>query len=147
MPGTPCWRAGAMETGREVVSLAPLAHRLRPERGRPDRRMAVRARLVLASRRLRFLGRDEEMVVKAALALGTPSIDVTKFVVWNESPFRTRYRVASGDRRAGQSGVLLGTIVLPHAGGYECVLQMDSGRIESFAAMALFPEIADADQA
>ncbi|MGH8463091.1 MAG: hypothetical protein ACRER5_03025 [Pseudomonas sp.] len=69
-----------------------------------------------------------------------PTVDIAKLVQWNPSPLGARYVAASGDKRAGQSGTVLGTIALRHASGYEVVMQMDhTGKIETFAPNGLFP--------
>ena len=73
----------------------------------------------------------------------TPTIDIAKLVQWNPSPLGARYVAASGDKRAGQTGTVLGTIALRHASGYEVVMQMDgTGKIETFAPRGLFPLVA-----
>ena len=77
----------------------------------------------------------------SALPLDTPAVDVSRLVEWNPTPYGTRYRVGSGDKRAGQTGTMLGTIGLKHAPGYAVVLQMDNGKVESFMPMSLFPEV------
>ena len=68
--------------------------------------------------------------------------DVSRFVRFEETPNGGRYRVGPGDRRAGHTGKVIGVISLKHADGYEVVLQLDDGKIDSFAPMQLFPEAA-----
>lgn len=51
-----------------------------------------------------------------------------------------RYRVGAGDSRSGQSGTAIGVISLRHSAGYEIVLQLDNGRVDSFSPMQLFAE-------
>ena len=69
------------------------------------------------------------------------ALDVRRFVQVNEfsEPY-PRYVVGSGNSRVGQRGAAIATIGLKHAGGYEILMHMDNGRIESFAPMQLFPE-------
>lgn len=76
------------------------------------------------------------------MAARTPfpaGVDLARFVKFNPSAFEQRYRVASGDKRAGREGVCIGTIVLKHSGGYEVLLRHDDGTIDSYNAMQLFP--------
>lgn len=75
-----------------------------------------------------------------ALALDTPAVELSRFVVWNEYPDRPAFRVGGvGGRRSGQEGIALGNIALKHAGGYEVVMQFPDGKIDSFHPMNLFP--------
>lgn len=71
---------------------------------------------------------------------GAPTVDVSKFVQWVPNNFGQRWRVGSDDSRIGQVGTALGNIALRHAGGYEVVLQLDNGKIDSFAPTSLLPE-------
>ncbi|ODP34990.1 hypothetical protein [Pandoraea sp. ISTKB] len=50
-----------------------------------------------------------------------------------------RWVVGPGDKRAGQSGTVIATIGLRHSSGYEIVLKLDSGKIDCFAPMQLYP--------
>lgn len=79
--------------------------------------------------------------VQVALNIGALPLDVSKLVVFNPNPHGQRWRSASGDFRRGVEGVAIGTICLKHASGYEVVLQMDDGSIDSFAPMSLFPVV------
>lgn len=51
-----------------------------------------------------------------------------------------RYSAASGDKRMGQRGQLIATVGLKHAQGYVAVLKLDSGKLDCFNPMGLFPE-------
>jgi len=66
-------------------------------------------------------------------------VDVSRFVTWTPVEDGQYLRVGSGDQRAGQRGRQIGVIALKHSPGYEVVMQLDNGRIESFAPMQLFP--------
>lgn len=52
-----------------------------------------------------------------------------------------RYIVGAGDRRAGQRGTLIAVLRFRHDGGYEVVLQLDNGKLDSFSFMQLRPEL------
>lgn len=65
--------------------------------------------------------------------------DLRRFVSVQELPEGLRYRVGSGCKRAGQCGVAIATIGLKRSAGYEVVMQLDNGSIESFRPMQLFP--------
>ncbi|KWK81861.1 MULTISPECIES: hypothetical protein [Burkholderia] len=52
-----------------------------------------------------------------------------------------RYIVGAGDRRAGLRGMLIAVIRFRHDGGYEVVLQLDNGKLDSFSFMQLLPEL------
>lgn len=69
-------------------------------------------------------------------------VDLSRLVTWTPVEDGPRLRVGSGDQRAGQRGVQIGVIAFKHSPGYEVVLQLDNGRIDSFAPMQLFPESA-----
>ncbi|MCA8228238.1 hypothetical protein [Burkholderia vietnamiensis] len=60
--------------------------------------------------------------------------------VFDPKAGQTRWMVGPGDRRQGQRGTAIATVGLRHAGGYEVVLKLDSGKIDSFSPMQLFPE-------
>ncbi len=79
------------------------------------------------------------MAGQLSLPLATTKLDVRRFVKFHPDPFGSRWLVGPGDGRAGQLGRSLGTIALKHAGGYEVVLELDSGKIDSFSPMQLFP--------
>jgi len=51
-----------------------------------------------------------------------------------------RMIVAHGDKRTGLRGKHIATISMKHSSGYEIVLQMDNGKIESFRPDQLFNE-------
>lgn len=53
-----------------------------------------------------------------------------------------RWIVGPGDKRQGSRGVAVATIGFRHSRGYEVVLQLDNGKLDSFAPMQLFPECA-----
>ena len=52
-----------------------------------------------------------------------------------------RYVAASGDKRMGQRGQLIATVGLKHAEGYVAVLKLDSGKLDCFNPMGLFPDV------
>lgn len=74
------------------------------------------------------------------LGLNTTDVDLNRLVDFHPAPHSTRYVVVEGSKRDGLAGLMLGTIALRHAGGYEVVLQLDNGRVESFGAHGLRPE-------
>lgn len=69
---------------------------------------------------------------------------LARFVRVEEAHTKTRYIVGAGCRRAGQRGACIAIISLRNSPGYEVVLQLDDGRIESFAPMRLFPDPSNA---
>lgn len=75
----------------------------------------------------------------ASLPLATTALDVGRFVTFTPDPAGARWEVGPGDKRAGQVGTCLGIIGFRHASGYEVVLQLDNGRIDSFAPLSLLP--------
>jgi len=75
----------------------------------------------------------------SALPLATTGLDLNKLVLFHQTPFPRRWSMGAGDKRAGVKGTELGTIVLRHGGGYEVVLQLDDGSIDTFHPMSLFP--------
>ncbi|MBN3507183.1 hypothetical protein [Burkholderia cenocepacia] len=52
-----------------------------------------------------------------------------------------RYVVGAGDSRTGARGTLIAVVRLRHAGGYELILQLDNGKLDSFSSMQLYPEL------
>lgn len=72
------------------------------------------------------------------------SYDLSKLVRFEETPDGARWIVGGGDRRAGLRGKCIGIVSLRHAGGYEVVLQLDNGKVDSFNPWQLFPEEAAA---
>ena len=52
------------------------------------------------------------------------------------------YRVGSGSQHVGASGKQVAVIALKRSGGYEIVLQLENGKLESFTPTQLFPIIA-----
>lgn len=68
------------------------------------------------------------------------TVDLSRFVTWTEVQDGQRYRVGSGDSRFGLRGKQIGVIAFKHSPGYEVVLQLDNGRIDSFSPMQLYPE-------
>jgi len=68
-------------------------------------------------------------------------LDASRFVRCEPIADGQRYRVGPGDRRTGQSGVVVAIISLKHSPGYEVVLHLDSGKQDSFAPMQLFPDL------
>lgn len=77
------------------------------------------------------------------LGLATTDLDLNRLVDFHPAPHSTRYVVVEGSKRDGTAGVILGTIALRHAGGYEVVLQLDNGRIDTFGPHGLRPERTD----
>lgn len=71
-------------------------------------------------------------------------IDLSKLVNYTEVEDGPWWRAGSGDSRFGQVGQQIGVIGLKHGGGYEIVMQMQSGKIETFRPMQLFPYTAQA---
>ena len=48
-------------------------------------------------------------------------------------------RIGAGSRHSGQYGRIIGTIRLKHGSGYELIVQLDSGAIETFRPFDLYP--------
>lgn len=71
-------------------------------------------------------------------------LDASRFVRCEPIIDGQRYRVGSGDKRAGQCGIAVAIIALKHSPGYEIVLHLDSGKQDSFAPMQLLPELGQA---
>jgi hypothetical protein len=65
---------------------------------------------------------------------------IAKLVRYEATPNGARWIVGSGDSRAGQRGTCIGIVSLRHVPGYEAVLQLDSGKVDTFNPMQLFPE-------
>lgn len=82
-----------------------------------------------------WVGDDAWKEARAAV-----EVDVRRFVDFNPDPFGRRWIVGPGEQRQGQRGKSLGTIDLRHGSGYSVILQMDDGRLDTFAPMSLYPE-------
>lgn len=52
-----------------------------------------------------------------------------------------RYVVGAGDNRTGARGTLIAVVRLRHSVGYELILQLDNGKLDSFSSMQLYPEL------
>lgn len=52
-----------------------------------------------------------------------------------------RYVVGAGDSRMGARGTLIAVVRLRHAGGYELILHLDNGKLDSFTNTQLYPEL------
>jgi hypothetical protein len=65
---------------------------------------------------------------------------LARFVRVEETPNGARWLVGAGDKRAGLRGRAIAIVSLKHAGGYEVVLQLDNGKLDSFAPYQLLPE-------
>lgn len=87
------------------------------------------------------------MTEQQLLDLGAMRVDLNRLVVFNPDPFGARWVSQEGSKRSGLRGKSLGTICLRHAAGYEVLLLLDNGRIESFAPDSLYPERQDAGAA
>lgn len=66
-------------------------------------------------------------------------VDLTRMVRYEEVPDGTWYRVGSGDSRAGGIGQVIGILALKHSPGYEVVLQLTDGKVDTFSPLQLFP--------
>jgi hypothetical protein len=66
--------------------------------------------------------------------------DLARLVHFEETPDGQRWVVGAGNSRAGMRGRSIGVISLKHSPGYEIVMQLDNGRIDTFAPYQLFPE-------
>lgn len=66
-------------------------------------------------------------------------IDLSKLVDYTAIEDGPWWRAGSGDSRFGQVGQQIGVVSLKHSSGYAIVMQMQSGKIESFRPMQLFP--------
>lgn len=71
--------------------------------------------------------------------MSTAGIDLSRLVRYEEVD-GGRWVVGHGDRREGQRGKQIGVVSLKHVGGYEVVLHLDNGRVDTFSPMQLFPE-------
>lgn len=69
------------------------------------------------------------------------AFDVSRLVRFEKTPNGARWLVGPGDGRQGQRGKCIGIVSLKHAPGYEVVLQLDNGKVDSFAPMQLFPDL------
>lgn len=65
--------------------------------------------------------------------------DLLRLIHFEADPYGQQWEVGPGDKRAGRRGTSIGVVGLRHAAGYEVVLRMDDGSLESFAPMQLFP--------
>lgn len=68
-------------------------------------------------------------------------VEIARFVKFTSVEDGQRYVVIEGSKRRGLRGRVTGIIGFRHASGYEVILQLDSGRLDSFAPMSLVPEI------
>ncbi|WP_050874953.1 hypothetical protein [Comamonas testosteroni] len=66
-------------------------------------------------------------------------IDLSKLVDYTAIEDGPWWRAGSGDSRFGQVGQQIGVVSLKHASDYAIVMQMQSGKIETFRPMQLFP--------
>lgn len=66
-------------------------------------------------------------------------VDLARLVRYEEVKDGPWYRVGSGDSRAGSYGQTIGILALKHSQGYEVVLQLTDGKIDTFSPMQLFP--------
>lgn len=66
-------------------------------------------------------------------------VDLARLVDYTAVEDGSWYRVGSGNGRVGQVGQQIGVIALRHSPGYEVVMHMQNGRVESFAPHNLFP--------
>lgn len=69
----------------------------------------------------------------------TRSIDLARLVRYEAVEDGPWWRVGPGDGRAGQVGQQIGVIALKHAPGYEVVMHMQSGRVDTIAPHGLYP--------
>lgn len=86
-----------------------------------------------------------DTIGKAARAAATlpatrSRYDLARLVEFKETPDAPRWRVGAGNNRQGQHGQQIGVVSLKHTPGYEIVLQLDNGKIDTFSPMQLFPE-------
>lgn len=66
-------------------------------------------------------------------------VDLSKLVRYEEVTNGAWYRVGSGNARVGSYGRTIGIIALKHSSGYEVVLQLTDGTVDTFSPMQLFP--------
>lgn len=64
---------------------------------------------------------------------------IARFVEVNFFPSPSDCVVAAGDKRQGLRGTAIATIGLKHSPGYAVVMQMQSGKLDSFSPMQLMP--------
>jgi len=67
---------------------------------------------------------------------------LARFVAVEAMPEPTRYVVGHGCKLAGSRGTAVAVIRLKRSSGYEIVMKLDDGRLESFDPMRLFLEMA-----
>lgn len=65
-------------------------------------------------------------------------IDLARLVRYEAVEDGNWFRVGPGDGRQGQVGQQIGVVALKHDPGYEIVLHMQNGRVDTFAPMQLF---------
>ncbi|WP_043006105.1 hypothetical protein [Comamonas testosteroni] len=65
-------------------------------------------------------------------------IDLSKLVDYTAIEDGPWWRAGSGDPRFGQVGQQIGVVSLKHASDYAIVMQMQSGKIETFRPMQLY---------
>ncbi len=65
-------------------------------------------------------------------------VDLSRLIRYEEVKNGPWYRVGSGDSRAGGIGQVIGVLSLKHSQGYEVVLQLTDGKIDTFSPLQLF---------
>ncbi|MBV7542167.1 hypothetical protein [Acidovorax sp. sic0104] len=66
-------------------------------------------------------------------------VDLSRLVRYEAIDNGQWYRVGPGDKRAGNIGQVVGILALKHAQGYEVVLRLLSGEVDTFSPLQLFP--------
>ena len=80
------------------------------------------------------------MTQQLDMPLPVTDIDLRRYVKFEPSTAPSWWCVGGErGRRVGEHGLLVGTIQLKHAGGYEVLLQFPDGKLDSFAPNGLFP--------
>lgn len=76
---------------------------------------------------------------RAGASVNAP--DLSRWVRWETVEDGPRWKVTSGTKNQGMRGQQIGVISLKHHGDFGVVLQLDNGRVESFAPMQLMPDL------
>ena len=68
-------------------------------------------------------------------------INISKLIGYTPVEDGPWYRIGAGDKRVDQIGQQIGVLFLKHSPGYEIVMHMQSGKVDTFAPLQLLLEL------